>query len=183
MRRILSVPLLLMSAGSFSVSAWAQSMSLEEGAKRGDEAAIGAIEIMFCEGMEGPYDDEEAVRMCSLAAEQGSAVAQTFLGFAYANGRGVQQNYRQAVRWHRLAAEQGFARAQITLGALYASGKGVPQNYVAAYLWFNLAAAQGEPRAATARDAVAKSLSPSDLGRAQRLSSQCEKQAYKNCDF
>ena len=58
-----------------------------------------------------------------LAAEQGDAYAQIYLGFMYANGRGVPQDYKAAVKWYRLAAEQGNAEAQFYLGLMYQDGK------------------------------------------------------------
>ena len=75
-------------------------------------------------------------------AEQGVADAQAFLGFMYAQGRGVPQDDAEAVRWHHQAAEQGHALAQAKLGAMYAMGRGVPQDYVQAHKWFNLAASR-----------------------------------------
>lgn len=57
------------------------------------------------------------------AAEQGNAVAQFGLGFIYANGKGVPQNYTQAVYWYQKAAEQGLASAQVNLGLCMTMGK------------------------------------------------------------
>ena len=52
-------------------------------------------------------DDAEAVRWYRLAADQGHADAQVFLGLKYANGEGVVEDDAEAVRWYRLAADQG----------------------------------------------------------------------------
>ena len=49
---------------------------------------------------------EEATRLYRLAAEQGHATAQYNLGWCYANGTGVAQDYRAAMAWYRRAAEQ-----------------------------------------------------------------------------
>lgn len=80
-------------------------------------------------------------------AEQGLADAQYKLGFLYADGQGVPQNYAEAEKWIRLAAEQGNAEAQSSLGRMYAGGQVVPQNYAEAFKWFRLAAEQGNPGA------------------------------------
>ena len=40
-------------------------------------------------------------------AEQGDADAQFLLGFMYAYGKGVAQDFAKAVKWYRKAAEQG----------------------------------------------------------------------------
>ena len=43
-------------------------------------------------------------------AQDGDAEAQFYLGVAYSNGEGVEQDYAVAVKWLRLAAEQGYCR-------------------------------------------------------------------------
>jgi len=70
----------------------------------------------------------EKFKQFRLAAEQGDADAQFFLGVMYATGEGVPENDAEAVKWYRLAAEQGDARAQFNLGVMYDNGKGVPEN-------------------------------------------------------
>lgn len=76
-------------------------------------------------------------------ALKGVAEAQFVLGFLYAKGQGVPQDYKEAVKWYRLAADQGYVTAQYNLGGLYDNGQGVPQNYKEAVNWFRLAAEQG----------------------------------------
>ena len=48
-------------------------------------------------------------------AEQGIVEAQYRLGWSYAMGVGVEQDYQQALAWYRKAAEQGPAAAQCNL--------------------------------------------------------------------
>ena len=74
-----------------------------------------------------------------LAARQGYAEAQFFLGLIYATGAGVPQDYSKALHWYRLAAKQGFAKAQRNIGVFYYNGWGVPQNFAKAAYWINLA--------------------------------------------
>ena len=109
-------------------------------------------------------------------AEQGVADAQAFLGFMYAQGRGVPQDDAEAVRWHHQAAEQGHVVAQAKLGAMYAMGRGVPQDYVQAHKWFNLAASrlssseqEFRDKAVQARNEVASKMTPAQIAEAQRL--------------
>ena len=64
--------------------------------------------------------------MVTAAAERGDARAQAQLGFMYATGRSVPQNYTLASYWYRRAAEQGNAAAQHLLGLCYDKGFGVP---------------------------------------------------------
>ena len=107
------------------------------------------------------------------AAEQGLADAQSNLGWLYRAGQGVPQNYEQAMAWYRKAAEQGDATAQNDLAVMYANGQGVPQDYVEAHKWRNLAAsrasAENQKRYAETRDALAETMTPTQIEAAQTL--------------
>src|SRR3990167_7573350 len=76
-------------------------------------------------------------------AAKGNAAAQSILGFMYANGQGVPQDYNKAEAWYRKAAAQGDADAQTFLGIMYGRGQGVPQDYKEAAAWYRKAAEQG----------------------------------------
>jgi len=52
-------------------------------------------------------DHAEAVKLFRLAAEQGYASAQNNLGFMYAYGRGVPQDYAEAAKWYRVKQKLG----------------------------------------------------------------------------
>ena len=116
-------------------------------------------------------------------AEQGSAKAQTYVGFMYENGLGLAQNYAQAVRWLRDAADQGAPTAQVLLGELYDRGLGVKRDFVQAEIWLNLAAAHAEPGQrdywAGMRDAVASKLSLDERAEAERRASDPTASAQK----
>ena len=60
---------------------------------------------MYDEGKGVAQDCQEAIKWYRLAAEQGTAAAQTSLGQMYDNGKGVAQDYQEAVKWYRLSAE------------------------------------------------------------------------------
>jgi TPR repeat protein len=92
-------------------------------------------------------DFAAAFREFSLLAPQGDPVSQAALGFLYADGKGVPQNYQAAARWYRLSADQGNAWAQWNLGFFYARGTGVTQNDEEAVKWYRLAANQGNAEA------------------------------------
>jgi TPR repeat protein len=117
-----------------------------------------------------------AARLLLPLAEQGNARAQTYVGFMYANGRGLPQDYIAAARWYRHASEQGVAVAQFSLGLMYDKGQGVPQDYVLAYKWLNLATAQATPRErdywVRIRDAVGTKLSLVERTAGQRLAAE-----------
>jgi uncharacterized protein len=110
-----------------------------------------------------------AAKVCRLAADQGSSYAQYNLGFMYAKGQAVPQDYKQAMKWYRLAADQGDSYAQVNLGVMYAKGQAVPQDYVQAHMWFNLADASGEARGVKDRDSIAQKMTAVQIAKAQRL--------------
>jgi TPR repeat protein len=63
-----------------------------------------------------PRTTSEAARLYKLAADQGNAWAQYFLGDFYVDGRGgLPKDDREAARLYKLAADQGndFARAAL----------------------------------------------------------------------
>ena len=49
------------------------------------------------------------------SAEQGSAIAQSNLGWMYQNGRGVRQSNNEAVVWYRKSWSKGMLGASSTL--------------------------------------------------------------------
>ena len=108
-------------------------------------AAAGPLEEGVAAYQRGDY--ATALRLWRPLAEQGDGLAQSNLGVAYDEGRGVGQDDAEAVKWYRLAAEQGYAGAQYNLASMYAEGEGVPQDDAEALKWFRLAAKQGHARA------------------------------------
>jgi len=61
---------------------------------------------MYGNGRGVVKDDKEAVKWYRLAAEQGNADVQSYLGVMYDNGRGVLQDDKETAKWYLLAAEQ-----------------------------------------------------------------------------
>lgn len=92
-------------------------------------------------------DAREAARWYHLAAEQGHARAQFFLGLKYAQGDGVLKDPEEAELWLRQGAEQGNMQFQRNLGWIYANGDGVMRDTAEAVKWYLLAAQQGHPDA------------------------------------
>jgi Sel1 repeat len=85
----------------------------------------------------------ESPQAMHILAAKGDAGAQYNLGWLYAQGQGVPQDYAQARAWWEKAAAQGDAWARGNLGVLYANGYGVPQDYAKARQWYEKAATQG----------------------------------------
>jgi hypothetical protein len=118
------------------------------------------------------HDYITAARIFTDLAPLGDARAQTYLGYMFANGKGVPQNYMVAAGWYRCASQQGFPAAQYMLGLMYDKGQGVPQDYVIAYALLDLAVAGAGPERehwVRIRDAVASKLSLIERVRAQQL--------------
>ena len=119
------------------------------------------------------HDYVTAARIFTDLAPHGNPVAQTYLGYMYANGKGVPQDYVVSAGWYSCASEQGVAEAQYALGLMYDKAQGVPQDYVAAYALLNLAVAKAGPQRepwARIRDAIASKLSLAERTKAQQLS-------------
>lgn len=87
---------------------------------------------------------ESALQEFKPLAAKGNADAQVNLGFLYARGQGVKQDYKEALIWYRKAAEQGQPDAQFNLGSLYYDGLGVKRDYAQAAQWYIKAAEQGQ---------------------------------------
>jgi tetratricopeptide (TPR) repeat protein len=68
----------------------------------------------------------------------------TRLGFLYANGYGVAQDYAKAREWYEKAADKGDGDAMTALGLLYDNGHGVAQDYAKAREWYEKAADKGD---------------------------------------
>ena len=100
--------------------------------------------LVLCVPLQAQTPEIDALR---ARAEAGVAEAQLDLGFMYANGRSVPQDYEKAERWYWLAADQGHTTAQNGLGFMYENGAGVPQDDIEAVRWYRLAADQGHARA------------------------------------
>jgi uncharacterized protein len=132
---------------------------------------------MYLMGRFVPQNDAEAVKWFRLAADQGNASGQTWLGDMYAKGQGVPQDYVEAVKWYRLAADQSFAPALFELGVMYAKGYGGERDNVQAHMWFDLAASQFtkaygaklRDKAVKNRDLVASEMTPTQIAEAQKL--------------
>lgn len=68
------------------------------------------------------------IALISKAAEAGNIEAQNQLGMVYANGNGVELNYKEAFIWIKKAADSGHIQSMRTLSWLYANGFGVEQS-------------------------------------------------------
>jgi TPR repeat protein len=113
---------------------------LKRAANKGDAFAATVLAASYVD----QENYTEAVRWFRKAAEVGFPDAQVFLGSAYEDGRGVEQDRVEAVRWYRRAAEQGDTTAQSILGANYLTGQGVEKNIPTGLEWYRKAADKGD---------------------------------------
>ena len=70
--------------------------------------------------------DAEAVKWYRRGAEQGHAMAQSSLGFIFANGQGVQQDLSMADFWVEKAASQDYKPTKLVLEYLRSKEVKVP---------------------------------------------------------
>jgi len=82
----------------------------------------------------------DAEKWFRLAAAQGDADAQLWLGTAYQRGWLGGFDDREAFQWLRKAAAQGLPDAQFSLGQMYEYGEGVPESDSLAASWYRKAA-------------------------------------------
>ena len=65
--------------------------------------------------------------------------AMNSIGYMYANGEGVEQDYAKAMEWYEKAADLGDSDAINYIGYMYLNGLGVEQDYGKAMEWFEKA--------------------------------------------
>lgn len=61
-------------------------------------------------------------------AEAGDAESMFYLGWCYAYGNEVEQDYAKAMEWYLKAADLGISGAMCNVGWLYENGYGVEAN-------------------------------------------------------
>jgi len=93
------------------------------------------------------YDYQTARNEFRLAAVNGHAEAQHYLGEIYEGGIGVPIDYKQAFNWYGQAAKQEHAGAQARLALLYMSGLGVAHSSEDSFYWYLRSAENGYPLA------------------------------------
>lgn len=87
-------------------------------------------------------DDPQTMALLA-EAKAGEPGAQYLLGFMYAEGQGLKQDFSEAVKWYTKAANQGHAGAQLMLGMMYGEGRAVKKDDRKAVKWYTKAAQQG----------------------------------------
>ena len=101
--------------------------------------------------------------------EQNHAAAQYNVGVAYAEGKGIPQNYAEAQKWFLKAAERGLSKAQFNLGVIYEEGLGGASNLAEAYRWYKVASTSDEPDAQKRLADVTRRMSPAQVAKGEEL--------------
>lgn len=129
--------------------------------------------------LEKQGETAKAVSMYRELAKADDPLAQLKLGMAYNDGKGVGKDKAQAAIWFRKSAAQGDVMAQGFLGLSYQTGEGVPKDKILAYMWFKLA--EQEPLWAQMAGQLGIGFTAAELGRANKLVTECRASHYKNC--
>ena len=87
---------------------------------------------------------EPGFEQTRLAAEAGSTVAMSYLGWMYETGEGVPADAELAVHWYSRAAEAGVPEYARKVGWMYLSAQGIPQDRALAEYWFRRGVAGGD---------------------------------------
>lgn len=85
----------------------------------------------------GKYDD--AMKLLTLASDQGHVEARANLAGMYMQGMGVPVDYVKAMKLYQLSAEAGDYASQFGLGSIYMDGKGVNKDPLQALEWYSKA--------------------------------------------
>ena len=78
-----------------------------------------------------------------IAAKEGHASSQNYVGDMYYWGKGVEKNYSEARKWYELAEKRGNKLASLSLGYIYYYGEGVVKDIDKAFKYFKYAADNG----------------------------------------
>lgn len=121
---------------------------LTEAAELGCVKAYGALGLLcaarYADGDDHEADLYEGINWFEQGVEAGDAVSASFLGHAFLNGTGVEEDPESAVSCLLMAAEMGDADAQYELGRCCDEGIGLPEpNGMLAEYWYKKADAQG----------------------------------------
>jgi hypothetical protein len=105
------------------------------------EAGMGETYLQGLSAEKGAIPNYGAAeRWLRLAATEGNAEAQMWLGTGYERGYFGTTDYREAFKWLRRSAEQGSPLAQFELAQMYDGGEGVSESDVHAAYWYRRAA-------------------------------------------
>lgn len=136
----------------------------------GQAGAGGDRDQAFALGVEAAAAGNFAEAYCHWRplADYGDRQAQYRLGWMYANGEGLRQDYRVAADWWEKAARQGHLDANLAVARAYRTGRGRDKDADQAVYWLLVAARGGSAEAGEVLRGMAASGNPTALAEVQR---------------
>lgn len=93
-------------------------------------------------------DKEKAVKLLTVASQNGDSDSQLNLGLMYANGDcGLEVNFQKMVELYKKSANNGNCKALFNLGLMYSNGEKVTKNIKQAVLYYTKASELGMDKA------------------------------------
>ena len=122
---------------------------LRQLAEDGDPAAEYGLGMRYATGDGVKPDEAEAARWFTKAANQWNVAAQSKLGTACLNGRGVPQDYEQAYFWMALARASGDETSKVLapIATAHLTREQITSTELKASRWLQDHAASGKPTA------------------------------------
>lgn len=147
-------------------------------AEGGDGNAMLELGRMYYYHKRGiPQDYARAAKWFELAAEKDNATAMGYLGFMYANGRGVTRDKKTSETWYqKMLCQQkngkpnmGFDDAEIleSLGDIYVAGELIEKNIANARMCYYMAHSWGSADAMQKLQSISDIILDSDLSDAK----------------
>ena len=116
---------------------------LRRKADAGSPVAQTVLGICFLDGADVEVNYQEAFRLLSAAAKQGTSRSVVNLARMYEQGLGVEKDMAEAIRLYKAVAKVEFF-AQIALGRIYSRGKSVVADRAEALRYYSLATEWGD---------------------------------------
>ncbi|SOY73476.1 putative Sel1 repeat superfamily protein [Cupriavidus taiwanensis] len=115
-------------------------MGMNLARERKQENELGVAELLReAASLCAKEEYSQAFRIYRQLAYSGHSDSQVFLGWMFAEGKGVEASREEAANWYRRAAELGSARGAFYLGRLLTK----EAKYADAILWYQRSAAVG----------------------------------------
>ena len=123
--------------------------------------------ICFLDGIDVGVNYQEAFRLLSAAAKQGTSRSVVNLARMYEEGLGVEKDMTEAIRLYKAVAKVEFF-AQVALGRIYSSGKSVVADRNEALRYYSLATEWGD-RVVDARRCERQKSSSRDIRNSKKI--------------
>jgi TPR repeat protein len=115
-----------------------------------------------------------------IAADQGLADAQNYLGIMNQNGQGIAIDHDQAIAWYRKAALQGHIRAQANLGFAIGTNNADENKQNEALAWLSIASQRGDVSAEKGLIEIEPVMTPEKRQKINTLAIEIRKQIKPN---